>query len=83
MACFDEATQIGRFIAEQDPEDAEAWSLVASAYGELAEWHRQQGDPVQERSLSEQAHACMEHATSLRPDDADMRYGLACTLARG
>jgi Flp pilus assembly protein TadD len=81
-ACFDEAIQILRSFADQDPDDAESWSLLASAYGGLAEWHRQQGDPVQERSLSEQAHACMEHATSLRPDDADMRYDLACTLAR-
>jgi tetratricopeptide (TPR) repeat protein len=81
-ACFDEAIQIRRSFADQDPDDAEAWSLVASAYGGLAEWHRQQDDPVQERSLSEKAHACMENATSLRPDDADMRYGLACTLAR-
>ena len=77
-ACFDEAIQRRQLFVEQDPDDADAWSLVASAYGGLAEWHRQQDDPVQERSLSEQAHACMEHAISLRPDDAGyaIRVGL-------
>ena len=81
-ACFDEAIQRRQLFVEQDPDDADAWSLVASAYWQFATWHRQQGDPAQERRLSEQAHANMENAASLRPDHADMRYGLACTLAR-
>ena len=82
VASFDEAIQIRRSFADKNPDDAEAWCLVASACGNLAEWHLQQGDTARERSLSEQAHACMEHANLLGPDDADMQYGLACTLAR-
>ena len=81
-ACFDEAIHILRSFADKEPDDVEAWCLVASACGNLAEWHLQQGDTARERSLSEQAHACMEHANLLGPDDADMQYGLACTLAR-
>ena len=73
VACFDEAIQIGRLLAEQDPDDAKAWSLIALAYGGLAEWHRQRGDAAKERGLSKQAHSYMEHAASLRPDDADLQ----------
>ena len=38
VASFDEAIQIRRSFADKDPDDAEAWCLVASAYGNLAEW---------------------------------------------
>jgi tetratricopeptide (TPR) repeat protein len=79
---YREALRIREAVVESEPDNHEAWGLVASALGELAEWHLGHGDAEEERNCSERAGAAMERSAALNPDDPDVQYGLACTRAR-
>ena len=81
-ARYREALAIREAVTEAEPEDPEAWALVSSVLGRLAKWCLGQGKPEEERACSERSHAAMERAVALKPEDANVQYGLACTRAR-
>jgi Flp pilus assembly protein TadD len=81
-AYYREALAIREAIVEADPKNHEAWGLLSSALGRLAEWCLGQGKTEEERAWSERADQAMERAAALQPEDADVQYGLACSRAR-
>ncbi len=79
---YREALTIREVVVALEPDNHDAWCLVASVLGSLAEWHLGHGDAEEERAYSERANTAMERAAALKPDDPDVHYGLACTRAR-